>query len=141
MTHDATRTLRDEPRERFDALVRDRMATTFAWGQHDCCLFAADCVLAQTGIDLAADLRGTYTDAMGAARALQFIGGIKAAGDRAGPAIPALAARVGDVGLVMLEDRELLAVCAGPVWLAPAATGLAARPLSGARLAWRVARG
>lgn len=43
----------------------------FAWGSHDCALFAADCVRVQTGIDPAADFRGRYDDARGAALALR----------------------------------------------------------------------
>src|SRR5437016_3082153 len=34
---------------------------TFDWGRWDCCLFAADCVLAITGVDIAADFRGKYS--------------------------------------------------------------------------------
>ena len=33
----------------------------FIWGVHDCCLFAADWVLEQTGVDPAAQFRGTYS--------------------------------------------------------------------------------
>lgn len=47
--------------------VRDR---PFAWGTFDCCMFAADCVMAMTGDDPASDFRGAYTDAETAARAL-----------------------------------------------------------------------
>lgn len=139
--HDPALTLPCTWRQRFDALVAQRLRTPFAWGSHDCCLWAADCVLATTGHDPAADLRGTYTTALGAARVLSAIGGLPAAGARGGPAIPPLAAAVGDVGLVQHDGRDLMAVCAGSVWLAPAANGLAALPLSAATLAWRVAHG
>ena len=43
----------------------------FAWGTHDCALFAADCVKAQTGVDPAEAFRGTYDTARGAAIALR----------------------------------------------------------------------
>ena len=42
----------------------------FVWGQSDCCLFAADCVVAQSGIDPAASYRGSYDSAIGARKAL-----------------------------------------------------------------------
>jgi hypothetical protein len=141
MTHDPSITLRCEWRERFDTLVRERMSTPFAWGTHDCCLWAADCVLAVSGVDPAADLRGTYSSAIEAVRLVDQLGGMEAIAARGGAPIPPLCAGVGDVGLVTLDDRELLAVCAGDVWLAPGANGLAARPLAEARLAWGVAHG
>lgn len=140
-THDPSATTASAWRARFDALVAQRLRTPFAWGSHDCCLWAADCVQATTGHDPAADLRGSYTTALGAARVLASIGGLAAAGARGGPPIPPLAAAVGDVGLVQHGGRELLAVCAGEVWLAPALPGLAALPLAAATLAWRVPHG
>ncbi len=141
MIHDPAITLRCEWRERFDALVRARMHTPFEWGVHDCCLWAADCVLAVSGIDPAEDLRGTYRNASEAVRLVAQLGGMEAIAARGGEPINPLCAGVGDVGLVTLYDRELLAVCAGDVWLAPGTSGLCARPLVDARSAWRVAHG
>lgn len=46
----------------------------FAWGQHDCALFAADCIKAMTGLDLATGFRGSYHSASGAQRALKRAG-------------------------------------------------------------------
>lgn len=34
----------------------------FAWGVHDCCLFAANGIQAMTGVDVAEDFRGKYHD-------------------------------------------------------------------------------
>ena len=141
MTHDPTDTVCDEARTRFEALLRDRMAKPFEWGVHDCCLWAADCVLAITGADPAADLRGSYSTGLEAARLLRGLGGIEVAATRAGAEIPPLAAGWGDVGLIALEDRQLLAVCTGANWVAPGAQGLAARGLEEAKRAWRVSRG
>lgn len=141
MTHDPTDIQACTWRERFDALVAQRMRTPFAWGSHDCCLFAADAVLASTGVDHASDLRGTYDDAASALRVLRAAGGLDAVAARAGEPVPPLMAQIGDVGVVATEGRESLAVCVGSVWLAPAAAGLAALPLESARAAWRVAHG
>lgn len=126
-------------RERFDAIVSLRMGTPFSWGLHDCCLWAADCVQATTGTDHAADYRGSYSNALQAARLMADLGGMAALGGRAGPPIAPLQAGVGDVGLVVQGGQETLAICAGDVWLAPAADGLAALPFDAARMAWRVA--
>jgi hypothetical protein len=137
MTHDPTDTVRDEARERFEALVRSRLREPFAWGAHDCCMWAADAVLAKTGRDPAAQFRGAYSDAMGAARLIESLGGIEAIGAMAGHEIAPLMATWGDIGLVILEDRELLSVCDGRHWLGTALGGLSARPLNAARKAWR----
>lgn len=141
MTHDPTVIEHDHARERFEALLRERKAAPFEWGRNDCCMFAADCVQAITGADLAADLRGEYSTAQQAARVLAQLGGIEAAAARAGDEIPPLCAAWGDIGLVTLEDRQLLAVCTGMNWVAPAAAGLAVRSLPEAAKAWRVRRG
>lgn len=39
----------------------DSSSKPFKWGEFDCVLFAADCVMVQTGIDLASDYRGSYS--------------------------------------------------------------------------------
>lgn len=139
--HDAVRDLQPCAwQERLDALIASRMAEPFAWGTHDCCLFAADAVLAQTDADPAAGLRGTYSDARGALELLTALGGLSMVAARAGEPVPALLAQVGDIGLVAHDGRELLGVCAGPVWLVPAEQGLAALPIDSATSAWRVAK-
>lgn len=137
-THDASLVTLDAGRIAFDALVRARSATPLQWGVHDCCLFAADAVAAQTGVDHAKAWRGSYATAAQATTLLEALGGLEAVGAMAGPEIHPRLARAGDVGLIDGGDRELLGVCAGEVWLVPAATGLAAKPFEAARKAWRV---
>lgn len=46
----------------FDKFLRHEAHAPFVWGQHDCCLFAANAIQAFTGTDLAADFRGKYHD-------------------------------------------------------------------------------
>ncbi len=48
--------------QRLHAFIESRRSAPFAWGTHDCCIFAADWVLALTGKDIAADFRGKYHD-------------------------------------------------------------------------------
>jgi hypothetical protein len=43
-----------------------RVKQKFAWATNDCCTFAADAIQSFTGVDLAADFRGKYTDEAGA---------------------------------------------------------------------------
>lgn len=42
--------------------LSERQHTSFEWGVSDCCLIAADAVLAITGTDIAEDFRGMYHD-------------------------------------------------------------------------------
>lgn len=44
------------------AFLASRKGQPFAWGKNDCCLFAADAVQAITGVDIAADFRGKYSN-------------------------------------------------------------------------------
>jgi hypothetical protein len=119
-------------------LIGARMSMPFAWGEHDCCLFAADCVKAITGHDPAADARGSYSDERGAVRVLSKMGGLEQiAATRCGDEVPPAMARIGDVVLGMV-DRECLGVCTGETWHVPSAGGLVARSMSEALKAWRV---
>jgi hypothetical protein len=127
---------------RLQACQAERCARPFAWGAQDCALFGADCVLAQTGSDAAADVRGTYFDAAGAARVIRALGGLRAiAAARLGAEVSPLLAQTGDIGLVMSGERECFAVCSGDGWIAPAADGLEHVPMSCALTAWRCVRG
>lgn len=54
-------------------LARARMP--FEWGANDCALFAADGILACSGVDIAAEFRGKYSDEEGALAAIKEIAG------------------------------------------------------------------
>jgi hypothetical protein len=60
---------------RYHHFLVSRARMKFAWGQHDCALFAADGVLALTGVDIAAEFRGKYPDETGALAAIKTIAG------------------------------------------------------------------
>ena len=140
-------------RLRFDALVTERMCAPFAWGSNDCVLFAADNVLALTGVDLAQGLRG-HTNALGAARYLRRHGGLAALVERAlGPACHAAGATQGDVVMVLMvlmvlkgdgsgtgcATRSALGVCLNPqTAIGPGVDGLLQIPMARALCAWRV---
>ena len=123
---------------RFSEFVKSRAAEPFAWGRNDCCLFAADAVIAMTGSDHAAGLRG-YVTAMEAHRLIEERGGLKElVGSSLGAPIPPSFASVGDVVLVENEGRELLAICNGTAALAPGKTGIVVLGMNAAVAAWRV---
>lgn len=129
----------------------DRATARFAWGTHDCALFAADGVQAMTGVDIASDFRGRYTDEAGAKAAIARITGVAngtvedaaawcAAKHGLVELIHPLMAQRGD--LVVLEDAGR--VIAGLVHLsgrhvaAAGEQGLKKIPIAGVKRAWRV---
>ena len=127
---------------RLAGLVSIRMVSPFAWGTQDCALFAADSVQACTGIDPAADVRGTYNTAAQAQQVLQANGGLVGlAIARLGPVVAAALAQPGDIGLANLCHTHTLAVCVGPHFYAPATHGLAVLQVSQVLRVWRCTRG
>lgn len=137
-TPDLTR--RNDWPEQLDALLRSRAATPFEWGQHDCCLFAADVVLALTGHDPMATLRGRYSNQREAMRLLDSLGGYEAAITRLlGPRTSSMLVTVGDQLLIHNAGRPLLAVCNGIGAVAPTPTGLLVLPVVDVICAWRIA--
>lgn len=111
----------------------------FAWGTHDCCTFAADCVLAMTGTDQMAGYRGGYKTAVGAARKLAKAGGMVAAisAELGEPIAPALAQR-GDVVCFSSPLGDTCGVCMGSTVAAAGMAGVVFTPMTLAYKAWRV---
>lgn len=131
----------DDARARLEHVLRSRMSEPFAWGHNDCALFAAACVEAQTGVDLAAQWVGQWSTEKEALRLIEQLGGMGAIGAMVGDEVPPLCAQVGDIGLIVTGGRESLAVCNGGHWLAVGAQGLGVVELTAAVRAWRVGRG
>lgn len=126
---------------RFAALVASARLEPFAWGSHDCCLWAADSVLALTGVDPAHALRGTYGDERSALKLVARLGGLTAIGLMCGPEIKPAHATDGDVGLVAWPDGVVsLGVHGGTRWMCVGDAGLVDLPLSAASLVWGVGR-
>lgn len=63
----------DHWEDRLHECVRGRYGLEPDWGTNDCMTWAADCVLAQTGVDTLAAYRGKYKTARGALKALRQI--------------------------------------------------------------------
>lgn len=124
------------------ALLARARAAEFAWGEHDCCLFAADVVRAITGRDPAAAFRGRYRTRRGAQLALKRYGrGTLLATVTAilGEPVPPLLARRGDVLYMDGPQGPAMGVCSGPRVMFPTRPrGLVAvHPLSCSH-AWRI---
>ena len=132
--------LRNWP-SRFAALVDSARLQPFEWGVHDCCLWAANAVLALTGADPAAAWRGRYSSAAGAMRFLEELGGLDGAGVCTGVQIAPALVMVGDVGRVTWPcGTESLAVCSGHDWMVAGECGLLRLSLDAASKAWGVGR-
>jgi hypothetical protein len=89
---------------------------TFAWGDHDCCLFAARCVDAMRGSEFAEELRLAYSDQASALAFVSSEGGLEAAlTARFGESFPWWKAHRGDLCLVNTPDGiGSVGICMGP---------------------------
>ena len=67
----------------FDRFLRHEAHAPFVWGQNDCCLFAANAILAFTGTDLAEDFRGKYADEASAFALIKSVTGGSSSEDAA----------------------------------------------------------
>ena len=56
---------------RLPETLKNAINRPFVWGEHDCCLFASDCVIAVCNFDPAERIRGRYKTKTGAFRVLQ----------------------------------------------------------------------
>lgn len=90
-------------------------ATPFAYGRHDCALFAAGAVEAMTGHDFAAPFRGRYATLAGGLRVLRragFADHVELAAHHL-PAVHPAYARQGDLLVFAGEAGRVLAVMQG----------------------------
>ncbi|MBK5203845.1 MAG: hypothetical protein JJD98_00100 [Polaromonas sp.] len=123
-----------------EAFVRERKSLPFAWGTNDCAIFAADCVRAMTGTDVALPALRKHTTELQAARSLKRHGGLVGIATAAmGEPLPPLMAGIGDVVLSKAGERDMLAICNGGTCMAPGPDGLVQLAMATATLCWRVA--
>lgn len=123
---------------RYAEFAKERASMPFEWGRNDCCLFAADAVLAMTDVDPAASLRG-YTTARAAQRLVDEAGGLQEfVSQFLGEPVSPLMAAVGDVVLLANEGRDLLGICNGTNAIGAGAQGLAVLGMDSARAAWKI---
>jgi hypothetical protein len=127
---------------RFAAFIQARLALPFAWGTNDCATFAADGVLAITGVDVAPPVLRLHRSAAEALHQLLAHKGLFAIATAAlGEPIPALMARVGDVVLLTVADadgRQCLGLCNGTTAMGPTQRGAEHVAMSQALAAWQV---
>jgi hypothetical protein len=92
--------------DKLNGLLSERHGSDFTWGQHDCCLFVGDAVLAMSGVDIAEWFRGKYSDSHKAYSLLKDYagGGIESVMDKLAELyhmaeIPRMTASHGDIAL------------------------------------------
>lgn len=123
---------------RLIAVIRAAEKRPFLWGEHDCCLFAADCAEAMTGDNFANGWRGTYDSETGAKKALLRGGGsLENVLAKYLDEVPVKMAQRGDIAVVENSGTRCAGVIyAGAVWV-PGEAGLVClriKPLS----TWRI---
>ena len=118
--------------------LRTHQNRPFEYGNWDCCLFVCDAIASMTGVDLAADYRGTYSTRAGALRAIREQLGtrsIQAVAENAAavhnmPEVPVSHAHRGDMvliqrgrdyslGLVALNCRDVIVTSKRGLWRLP----------------------
>lgn len=128
--------------QRLDREIRAAASRVFAWGVFDCVLFPADCVLAMTGHDPAAEWRGRYSDEAGARRLMAEAGGLPGLADRAGLArLPTWRfGRRGDAVLLRVAGNDSLGIVdlSGQSIVAATFRGTVRVPIAKSLQAWRI---
>lgn len=134
----------DDWATRLHVYVESMQGCDFAYGEFDCGLFAAGCIHAMTGEDLAAELRG-YTSRSEAVAAMKRVCG-SASVCRLGEAIaaahslnavPVLMAQRGDLAIV--KDRRFgIVTLSGTEIYVPAKRGIMRFPLKDATKVYRI---
>jgi hypothetical protein len=108
----------------------------FSWGSNDCCLFAADCALVQTGVDPALLWRGKYKTKLGATRLISRAGGLVNILDSHYKRVNPKHASRGDLVLFDGPNGETVGVFFSGVW---AVTEIGAANVDATpKLIWRV---
>lgn len=120
--------------------IQERRNHEFIWGESDCCLTIADIVLAYTGFDMAAEYRGKYKTAIGAARALKRYGKGDIASTAASiyPEISPAEAGRGDLAVVTTEAGDSLGLVFNTRVWAMTTSGLVDLPRTLIKRAWRI---
>ena len=107
----------------------------FVWGQRDCALWAADCVLEITGVDYAAPFRGQYDTEAGAKKIInEKYNGLCSYIDAHLPSIPVPMAGRGDI----VFYNAALGVCYGRYSYFVTHRGLTPIPTGRCERAWRI---
>lgn len=143
-----TRTEHWATREFHDFLLK-RSQDPFAWGTNDCAMFTADGIHSFTGVDIAADFRGKYTNELGSLKTIKTVTGGSTIADAVAhcakqhdlPSLPSpLMAQRGDLVLVKEGDNLIcgLVHLNGSEVVSVGQEGILRKPITDVTHAWRV---
>lgn len=127
------------------SFIDDNRTRDFNWGEHDCCLFIADWIMARGDRidlgDIGGDFRGQYSNALGAMRAIKAAGftDLTALFDSLlGPHVPPLLCRRGDVVLIKPELTQdiALGIAGGDGVWALSQNGVVSLPANSIQQGW-----
>ena len=121
----------------FYAILDDYKQRPFVWGDSDCSLFVADCLLALKSVDYAAPFRGKYDNQKTAYKALKKYGGIDGYLNGLFEAIPPNLARRGDI-IKVGGDLFSVGISAGQTTWFMDEAGIKNIPTKLGVAAWRV---
>lgn len=127
-------------RPRLHRYLREVACLPFVAGHHDCCLFAAGAVEAQTGIDFAEGWRGYATLAEGMMR-LRRAGYVDHVGLIAEhlPEVHPVEACEGDISIAQTDHGPATGVVQGPaIYVLTPVAGMGFMPLSAATRLFKV---
>jgi len=124
--------------ERLAGVFAARMAEPFSRGGNDCCMFAAACIEAVTGVNPAARFKAYSTTAEAEAIIARSGGLYALVSSVLGQPIPKAMAWRGDVALIEIGGVEFVAVIDGEKWLCPGPDGMRRGLVKDARAVWRV---
>lgn len=121
------------------------MSTRWEWGVSDCCAASCDVFAALHGVDPMATVRGTYDDAVSAARLIREWGGFVAMADAFARSCCLMVGtgQTGEIGLSAPGDAggpdgRAMLICIEPgAWAGKTEFGYAVLP--GAERSWRLA--
>ena len=131
------------------AFLVSRKGQPFVWAKNDCSLFAADAVASITGVDIADDFRGRYTDQASAFALIKSVTGGLTVADAAAHCAAKYGlteykyprqAKRGDLAVVMNADRLIAGVVHtdGRHIAGVGEDGLIYLPISEVQRAWKV---
>jgi hypothetical protein len=61
--------------QEYNTHIKEHAIDAFGWGVNDCCMFPANAIQAFTGVDIASDFRGKYSDEASAFALIKTITG------------------------------------------------------------------
>jgi hypothetical protein len=119
--------------------LRPLLAEPYAYGTTDCFITTLTVADALGGTDVAEAYRGRYRTKTGAGRLLRRLGhsSLVPLLDTHFPRCAPAEARVGDIAIVMAEDGEHCAVCAGQAFIVKTERGRRDFPVSACIAAYR----